>query len=286
MLLPLVFKGNGNVRLNYFRIILIGTYLWSGIHKINPSFIEIAYPSIMEGLFGMTDPDFVESTRILGYGIPVVEILISFGLFFPRSRHIAVYFAILSHLFILWYLGPLGINQNSIVYPWNIAMILMVWILFFNSEDKIVFLKQQPYKWKILNLKIILLVWIFPVFNFIGYWDNYLSFSLYSEKMTDMYVAIEENELQKFKDRFDNCFVELEGITGGKIIDINKWALKELNVPVYPETRIYKQIAEVFCGYNISQDKLIFIEATRPLGFGSLHSYSCRDLQFPTAKGK
>ena len=32
-------------------------------------------------------------------------------------------------------------------------------------------------------------------------------------------------------------------------LDINRWSYSELNVPLYPEPRVYKTVAKKICGY-------------------------------------
>ena len=40
------------------------------------------------------------------------------------------------HLFILIAIGPLGRNFNVVVWPWNLAMIAFLLILFFRRTDE------------------------------------------------------------------------------------------------------------------------------------------------------
>ena len=43
----------------------------------------------------------------------------------------------------------------------------------------------------------IVLVLILPLLNFINKWDSYLSFSLYSDKITLHYIAIEKTQIRQ-----------------------------------------------------------------------------------------
>ncbi len=125
---------------------------------------------------------------------------------------------------------------------------------------------------KILSLFIVILAWISPALNFVECWDNYLSFSFYSAKVNSYYIAIEENELVKIDKRLNKFFVQIKGLSGGQIIDLNKWSMSELNVPFYPETRVFKKICNSFCELGIGDEKLIFLEVEQPLSSRPLKS--------------
>ena len=68
-------------------------------------------------------------------------------------------------------------------------------------------------------------VWIFPILNLFGYWNHYLSFSLYSNKLSRFYIAVEESEIHKIDKRFNNYFAKIPGLQGGEIIEIDKWPI-------------------------------------------------------------
>ena len=96
--------------------------------------------------------------------------------------------------------------------------------------------------------------------NFFGYWDHYLSFSLYSNKPSKFYIAIEKGEIHKIDNRFGNHFANIQGLQGGQLIDVDKWAFSELNVPFYPEMSLFKKLSVKFCDVGIDEDKLVFLE--------------------------
>jgi hypothetical protein len=71
----------------------------------------------------------------------------------------------------------------------------------------------------------------------------------------------------------------LEGLSGGEIVDVNKWAMYELNVPFYPETRNLKKMAKCFCNLGIQQDQLYFIEFELPMEKVKFIRFTCSDLE-------
>ena len=47
--------------------------------------------------------------------------------------------------------------------------------------------------------------------------------------------------------------------TGGEVIDVQKWCMKELNAPFSDQERIFKNISKSFCSLNIANDGLMFL---------------------------
>jgi hypothetical protein len=125
----------------------------------------------------------------------------------------------------------------------------------------------------------VILVWVVPALNFFGLWDHYLSFSLYSNKPSTFYIAIEESEIQKVDKRFKNYFGGIPGLRGGQLIDINKWSYAELNVPFYPETKAFKKVSASFCELGIADDKLIFLELLHSKGQIHYNKFTCSELR-------
>jgi hypothetical protein len=266
----------GNSPLLYFRIIITGVYAWSGIHKLNANFIDSTFNSVLTAFSGISDKQTINDLEPLGYLIPVIEISIAVFFWLPKLRNIAVWLVALSHIFILLYLSPLGIDDNSVVYPWNFAMILIVFLLFYNTTDKIELkfsVKKDP---KILAF--ILLTWIMPGLNFFGLWDHYLSFSLYSGKSNAYFIVVAEDQLSKI-DKLNPYYVPSKNFQGGKVISVNHWALEEMNVPFYPERRVFKKTAQIFCDFGIPAEKIYFLEMKPPFGKGIFIKYTCKDFE-------
>lgn len=280
MLLPYsIHQYTAPFRINYLQIVIIGIYVWSGIHKLNPDFVNQHFKNLLYYLLHIQNKEFIESILPLGYLIPVIEVVTGLLLLLPFTRKIGVCLAIIIHSGILLYLSPLGINTNSVVYPWNVAMLFFVTLLFYGVKNKITIWPTSPPKFRFTTIAIAFICWILPTLNFFNLWDSYLSFSLYSEKFSDYYVAVEESELEKIDKRFSSYFVEVSGLKGGKIIDINKWSLLELNVPFYPESRIFKRVCKSFCTYGIEERKIVFLEIMYPSKSNSYATYTCKDLE-------
>jgi hypothetical protein len=300
--------------LNIFQIILICIYFWSGVHKINDNFIDIVYYDILTQFFGIQDEALIQQLLPLGYIIPATEIGIAIGFLIPKGRKIALILSILTHIFIILYLSPVGTGRNYIVLPWNLAMILLNVVVFYGNRErweinfpttKWLFYGNRE-RWEInfpttkwlfygnrerWEINFPTTKWVFygyafflgvmPIFNFWGYWDDYLSFSLYSQKNKIFYIAISDESLSELSHQFDDYLVDFEpDVTGGEFIDVTRWAFQELKVPVYPEYRVFRKIMKHFCRYEIPEDDLIFLVYKQPVLEKNLIKSTCSNILF------
>jgi len=276
LLFPFVLKAKRSDFVPYFQLLIIGIYLWGGLHKFSPDFIDFTYSKILRELFRVENQDTILNLRWFGYSIPTIEVLIALLLVFPKTRLAGIIGALLTHAFILIYL--IKIEYNTIVYPWNIAMAILVLVLFFRNLNSLKIWKGCNRQVKFLNSIAITFFLIMPVFCLFNLWDNYLSFRLYSGKTNLFFVTVSDDEIDKIDGELHAYFWQVERLTGGEMISLNKWAVEELNVPFYPETRVFKQVTKSFCGLGIENDKLISVEFERSFGEGEYQAFKCSDL--------
>lgn len=254
-----------------WQLTIAGVYVWSGLHKFNAGFIEIVFAQMAQTFHW--DNGF-EQWKNIGYIIPVVEVATGVGLLWLRTRKIAVLFAIATHTVIIAFLTMKEGPANTIVYPWNIAMILLVVQLFWLDKERLYF-NWRCLKRSAIGIVILSLVWLFPILNLLGYWDHYLSCSLYSGKPPEFYIAIEESASDKIPDELRNCFAAIPGLEGGKVISVQRWAIQELNVPVYPEARVFNQLSTSFCQLGIANDKMVFVILFSENGVQQFKTFNC-----------
>ena len=216
-------------------LILSATYIFSGLNKLNLRFINVVWCySILVDFLGVAkDIAFLKVIKGIGFMIPVAEIVAGI-LILTKWRKIGFYTIILTHLFILAYVGPLGINYNSAVWPWNVLMIVYA-LAFMNIKFK--------GKLKInFSLGIwVIVLFVLPVLNFKNLYYPYFSFDLYSGSKSLVYILYEETDekgLSNYSRHNDskNCFE----------IDVNAWSFKNLTVPTTHSEFLFRRIAESF----------------------------------------
>jgi len=227
-------------------VLFVSIYVWSGLHKINTNFLNETYFPLIKS-FGLSSDNLISKQSWIGYFIPITEIILGIGLVFIKTRKNAVYSIALFHLIIIFYEFFFKDNKNSIIVPWNLEMIILSFLIFFKNNLSISHIYQFKKFDKLVLAFVIAVVSVFPFFNFFNLWDDYMSFSLYSAKNKLFYIAVSDRYLNKLDVSFNGCFLELDkNISGGKVIDMNAYFLKNFNVPVYPEKRIFEELKIYF----------------------------------------
>jgi hypothetical protein len=223
-----------------FTFILVSTYIYSGLGKLNEGFLQTIWAKMILHLF-LKIPAHTAKQHWLyysGYIAGLIELIAGTGLLFLKTRKLSACVLILMHLFILLLLGPFGLWYNKIVWPWNVAMVFYLYLIFLKKAPVIIPFKSILSGW---NIPVFICWGILPALSFAGCWDNYLSSAIYSGRLPKMLICIKDTSkckpLQKFcrKDLLNTC-------NGEAVIDLQYWAMTETNAAPYPELRVYKKI--------------------------------------------
>jgi hypothetical protein len=127
--------------------------------------------------------------------------------------------------------------------------------------------------------KIVLILFaLMPALSFFDLWDHYLSSALYSGNISSGTIYLNDAAFDRLPDAIENYVYE-EGPNLNSL-DILDWSLEEMNVPSYPEIRVFKNAARAICGHTLNdpsvelvvQGKLAFINGNRR------SVYYCSDL--------
>ncbi len=220
-------------------LITISTYLFSGLQKLNPDFIKSVWSVPILKTFLHLPANVIQHPAVqgAGYGIPLLEITGAIGLMFTRTMRIAACLLIAIHVFILFFLSPLGIDFNSVVWPWNLQLILLLYFVFI--KNGILFTARV---FKSAANYVVAVFWILmPVLGLFGYWDKFLSSAMYSgkEKLNRFYFTDSSRiprELRKYA-------VYSKQNASARIALIT-WSVKELNVAPVGEPRLLKSIVK------------------------------------------
>lgn len=261
--------------LNYVQILLVGVYVWSGLHKFTQSFIDMVYPLLLKGLFKLPEDNYLLEVREWGYLLAAVELSIGIGLIFPKTRNLAVIGAVFTHLLIIaWVLVG---NPNYTILPWNAAMIAVVILSSWNVKNRISLWPKTslPLRWATVGLA--LLIWLMPVLNTKNKWDAYLSFNLYTERISHLFVGMRQQALEGIDPKLNNYFAEENLIEEGRVIDVEKWSFDELKVPVYPALRVHKAIGRYFCRPPADPNQIMLVTYRRPFREGHYEVFFCKD---------
>jgi Methylamine utilisation protein MauE len=236
------------------RAIVIALYLWSGLQKLNATFATRTWLEVTGGHL----PAFA------WVAIPLGEIAIGVALMFERTRRAAVIAAIALHASIVVML--IASHENSVVWPWNIALAMLVAVLFRGAVQG-----QGRMNWALVAVAGVL-----PALSFVDRWDPYLSCALYSGNTAQAVVIVGADVVPRLPTVIArNTWQE----SPPRFIDLNRWSYDELNVPAYPAERVFREVASEVCRQYADSGSLRILGRPHPLnGARSATTIPCEAL--------
>lgn len=247
------------------RLVVSAVYVWSGVQKCNGGFFAEVVPFFLQPMEGWLWAGLVPVAKVALLVTPVVEVGIGVGLWVPRLRRAAVVMAVVVHGVALLVLGPLGHKHNLVVWPWNVAMGLLVVMLFPAVR---VGENWRELRRSYAGMVGVGLVVVLPGLSFVGLWDSYLSFSLYSGNLSkgDMFVSTALAErlpppVQKMLNPMGAGYdVERQGPW---VVNYQGWSVVELGVPPVPEPRVYRALARYVASFAPAPNDFHLVVVTR-----------------------
>jgi hypothetical protein len=233
---------NDKKAISSIAFIFISVYVFSGIGKMNPAFSQYFQQAVFHNGISHTRNSYLYNFLLFhsGYLLGSIEIFLGISLFSYDTKKISAALLILMHLIIIALFGPWGINYDIIILPWNMAFLLILYLFFIRYPTVSVHFYSFKKRW---NGLFIIFFGILPFLNFFGYWDFYLSSSLFSYKTPEMYVYIHKKGSSKvLQSFFSTNKNKLLSDSNTVQIKIREWSFHEIEVPVYPELRVYKNI--------------------------------------------
>lgn len=229
------------------RVIVAAVYVWAGVQKCNPDFFRLVVPYMIEPIANWFPPAGVSVATSLLQATPAIEIFVGTALWLPRLRMAALITLTAVHTVALLLLGPLGHTYNLVVWPWNIAMIALAFVLFWHAETDAT--------WRALRrsrpaMLVALSVSFLPALSYSGWWDSYFSFALYSGNtakadfiITPGLAARLPEPLRPFAHPLrEDVVTAIPALKGLAMFDVQSWAQNETGAPPIPEPRSFRSV--------------------------------------------
>jgi hypothetical protein len=276
-----LYSGNGadvdgdRRALNIARLIVASTYIFSGLQKINPNFMANDFPWIVQPIVKVL-PSAADFLQGFGTVVPFIQLAFGIGLLTRRYRRASLIAAVAMHLFILAMFGPTGLDWNDIVWPWTAAMAVFDILLFSGTAEfswrEIVWSRRDPG-----HVVAVVLFVMLPGLSFFNLWDSYLSAALYSGNLTEAQIYLTDAGKASLPAAISSRLVHTS--PGTNVLNLQRWAIEDLNVTPYPETRVYKAIAKGVCGALRDQSRLVLIVREQRMFFSTPEmGYRCFEL--------
>lgn len=221
----------------------ISVYLYSSLGKFDYQFLHTVGQDFVSIALG--PPGAPPSTLRLGLAamLPVAELAIAIGLMWPLSRRVAGVAAILMHGSLLVALGPWMLGHSSGVIGWNGLLIVQSWFLFVAPVQPGVIGQQgvnnnepSPLARRVATVVLVVAL-LMPITERAGYWDHWLSWSLYSPHTSRVEMEVHETSLADLPQTAQPFVMNDEDNDGWQRVALDQWSLERLGVPVYPQAR-------------------------------------------------
>jgi hypothetical protein len=230
--------------INALKIMVASVYVWAGVHKINATFFFDLFPGLIEPFYTFPkEPSLLAALiAFVIFTVPLFEAAIGLLLlFFPRQRRLTMVMAFVMCVVVLICLGLDGDTWNLIVWPWNIYLFLLVFMLL--SKPAAVDNKVR-FGFDTATLATIALFSIAPALALFGWGHSYPSFKLYSGNTKTAEVIFSEHETLT---GLPNNLGQLVG--RARRLSLVDWTAHEFELVVYPETYVFRRGAKGLCPY-------------------------------------
>ncbi|MEM9644039.1 MAG: hypothetical protein AAF989_03505 [Planctomycetota bacterium] len=230
-------------------------YIYSAAGKLDFLFAHTVGQDFLTTLLrpfgGFSDAWDADDRAKIALLLPVGELIIGIGLFARRTRPIAGMVAMGMHLTLIGILGPWALNHSWGVLLWNVVLLVQAWLLFVRSRaslsDSVVAKRndvsspnadsrQGMVRWFVPRCVVIVAI-VMPLFERAGYWDHWLSWSLYSPHASRVDVEFFRDDVAKLPVSVRSCVEEDVDGDGWQRLPLSAWSLRSRHVPVYPQAR-------------------------------------------------
>src|SRR5213075_854179 len=144
-------------------------------------------------------------------------------------------------------------HENSVVWPWNIVMALLVLVMFTGRQQTAARLSAVRSPLSSVHWALVAVAAALPALSFVGLWDPYLSGALYSGNTEQAVVIVAPDVVAHLPQVIArNTWQD----SPPRFIDLNRWSYDELNVPAYPAERVFKEIATDVCRQYVDSGAL------------------------------
>ena len=228
--------------LDLCRIYLICMYFFAGLQKFHYSF-AVLLASLLSPMLQRFQLSIewltAENTVPIALSMAAAECASGMLLAFQKTRRWAAYFLISIHVLLVVWLGPAGVDLNSVVWPWNIAMVVFLLLLFRQKDEWTLGLLWHRH----LSTRVCaVLIAVFPILAVTGIWDSPLGFSLYAGSSKEGFIQIDQERIADLPPTVQRA------TSPGGTIQIASWCEEALGVYPWRETGIFtsagRQVAE------------------------------------------
>lgn len=246
---------------NWIGLILALIYIWSGIQKLNASFIQINFPWMLEPFFVPETDSGLRILYILGAGATLLELGLGAGLLIKKTQRASAYLLIVMHILIIVVVSPLGHSTNYAIIPWNICFSVLIWFLFIKPKKTSFDLMRTIKSFHHVKL-VILFFGLLPILSIWGYWPKFFSAALYSGNTVSGELYFSDQFLSTLPEE-----VREKANPGNNGLTLNQWTTKEITTAIYPSKEYMVKVFKKLCERAENEFDVIFTIHETPASF-------------------
>lgn len=239
------------------RLIVAAVYFWSGVSKFGYANMVEMPRRVAEFMPAWLPVGLITSLWAFA---PFFEIAIAVGLLSARARRLVVVGAIVMHVGILVFLGPFGFGHNQVIWPWNVAMVLLNVILFWPRDETTkqtlsrvrLFLTGNRH---VFHKVVVVVFGVCPFLSYVGLWSPYLSFRMYSASVEQGLVALTPAAIDGLPNELrEGAPIRPQEGRGFVTVHLARWGEEVLNAFPPPDRAVYYTIARRVCDSTTEPD--------------------------------
>lgn len=239
------------------RWLVVSIYVYSAVSKLDATFCQTLGPQLLDGLadaVGLALDGISPAARMrLALAFPVGELLVAGLLFWPRTRVAGWAGSVAMHVLLICAAGPLGLDHKPAVLLWNAYFLWQNTLLFGPSakskvEDAIPDsqdvqrARASASSWERPAATILAAAVTLPILEPWGWFDAWPSWSVYAPATARATVLIHGGAAARLPEQVTSQLQPQDG-SPWRTLDLNRWSLETLDVPVYPQLRFQVAVA-------------------------------------------
>lgn len=241
------------------RWLTVSIYVWSAIAKIDATFSNTLgqqFLASLVGVVGMDTATWSPSARLAGaWMFPVSELVIGLCFALPlerfkRLRRTVIGLAVAMHLALILLLSSWALDHQPAVMLWNDWFIVQAVLLFgFPSTEQVASTSPtQPTHWfgelaEVCVELLVVLVIALPALNLFDRYDHWLAWGLYAPRNSRVTLYLQRDESLTI-DTVHREYLDMRGEGEWVALDLGKWSIDALAVPIYPQDRFQLGVVE------------------------------------------
>ncbi len=255
---------------------MVSIYFYSAIGKFDFEFLHTVGQQMlgaMAKLVGQDSSTIPAPMRLtLVAFFPVTELVVAFGLAWPKSRRIAGLLAIVLHFTLIAILGPLGLNHRLGVLIWNALFSVQAFYLFVVKQKTELVSRIDPLQpvrnnsGRVRGLPqslcsaMIAMAIVLPCTERFGIWDHWPSWALYAPHSSRVRVEVAGASVGRVPSELA-ALIAQPSLPEGEMLDwvivpIDDWSLRSLDTPIYPQSRFQLGVAKTIASLIDSESEV------------------------------